>query len=415
MNPKPKPQQASHFKMASLFAGLYAAQAITGSLVQTGLPTVLRESGTALDKLGLLSLIFLPWACKFLWAPVVDRFGAARLGHRRSWLLASQTLIAISFLAMAWFTPQDHFEALLVLLLAIAFFAATQDIATDALAVEAVDEEHRGLVSGASVFGGYFGFLLGVGAWLPVYAAFGWPVSMIFMAVLVAVMTLPAIIARPAEAIIQKDRSPRRPGLGAAFASASLRRGLLFLLVYQAGLRLGMSLIGPYLIDAGLDLAQIGWLKGVGGALAGLGAALLASIFLRRLGARALVTAALLNGSVFAALGFCAMFGSVSGQLIGALVLLQAAAAAFSMMALYASMIGWCSPNQAGTDFALLQSVDAILAIGFSIAAGFISQNAGHHVNFAISAALLGIAAMSSTRLLRNILPTNPRRLILSN
>lgn len=415
MNPKQKSQHASNFKMASLFAGLYAAQAITGSLVQTGLPTVLRESGTALDKLGLLSLIFLPWACKFLWAPVVDRYGVTRLGHRRSWLLACQALIAISFLAMAWFTPQDHFEALLAVLLAIAFFAATQDIATDALAVEAVNEERRGLVSAASVFGGYFGFLLGVGAWLPVYAAFGWSASMIFMAALVVIMTLPAIVAGPTERLLQKDQSQLRPGLRAAFASASLRHGLLFLLVYQAGLRLGMSLIGPYLIDAGLDLAQIGWLKGVGGALAGLGAAVLASVFLRRLGGRALVAAALLNGSVFTALGVCATFGSASSPVIGALVLLQAAAAAFSMMALYASMIGWCSPNQAGTDFALLQSVDAILAISFSIAAGFISQAAGHHVNFAIAAALLGIAAVSSPRLLRDILLANPRRLILSN
>ncbi|WP_137134188.1 MFS transporter [Rhizobium sp. FKY42] len=415
MNTKAKPQHASNLKVASLFAGLYAAQAITGSLVQTGLPTVLRESGTALDKLGMLSLIFLPWACKFLWAPVVDRYGVVRLGHRRTWLLACQTLIAISFMAMAWFPPQEHFTALLVLLLAIAFFAATQDIATDALAVEAVDERCRGLVSGSSVFGGYFGFLLGVGAWLPVYATFGWSASMIFMAALVLVMTLPAIIARPVEAIIQKDQSSYRPGLKAAFASASLRRGLLFLLVYQAGLRLGMSLIGPYLIDAGLDLSQIGWLKGVGGAVAGLGAALLGSVFLRHLGRHALVGAALLNASVFAALGLCAIFGSVPSQLIGSLVLLQAAAAAFSMMALYATMIGWCSPNQAGTDFALLQSVDAILAIGFSIAAGFISQNAGHHANFAIAAALLVIAAMSSTRLLRGILPTKPRRLILSN
>ncbi len=80
-----------------------------------------------------------------------------------------------------------------------------------------------------------------------------------------------------------------------------------------------MSLIGPYLIDAGLDLAQIGWLKGVGGALAGLGAAVLASVFLRRLGGRALVAAALLNGSVFTALGVCATFGSASSRSSGRL------------------------------------------------------------------------------------------------
>lgn len=387
-------------KTMSLFAGLYAAQAITGSLVQTGLPTVMRDAGTALDRLGLLSLIFLPWAFKFLWAPLVDRHGVEQLGRRRSWLLGCQALIAFSFLAMAWFSPFDHFEVLLVLLLAVAFFAATQDIATDALAVEAIAQERRSVVSGAGVFGGYFGFLLGVGAWLPVYAAFGWQISMFFMAGLVGVMTLPALFGRRIEAPVRELAPVRRPRLGAAFSSRSLRRGLIFLLVYQAGLRLGMTLIGPYLVDAGLDLAAIGWLKGTGGALAGLSAALVASIFLRRLGAKALIAAALLNAATFAGLAAITAFGFTSPAMIGPLVLSQSAAAAFSMMALYATMIGWCSPAQAGTDFALLQSADAILAIGFSITAGFISQGAGHHFNFALAAVLLCIAALLTVRLL---------------
>ena len=49
--------------------GLYVAQSVIGGITWTGLPAVMREKGMALDSVGLLSLIALPWALKFLWSP----------------------------------------------------------------------------------------------------------------------------------------------------------------------------------------------------------------------------------------------------------------------------------------------------------------------------------------------------------
>lgn len=399
MTSNPGASGAFTFRILSLFIGLYAAQAITGSLVQTGLPTVLREEGMGLDRIGLLSLLFLPWALKFLWAPLVDRFCVVRLGRRRSWLLLCQALIASSFAVLSQLSPAGHFELMLCMLLAVSVFAATQDIATDALAVEVVDESRRAAVSSAGVFGGYVGFLLGVGAWLPVYAAFGWQASMLFMAGVVAVLTIPAVAARGIEdgvpAPVAAGRP--RPRLSASFRRAEYRRGLGFMLVYQSGLRLGIALIGPFLVDTGLTLSDIGWLKGAGGAAAGLVAALAMLAVLRRPSARALMLAALANAVLFLALaGVWA--GIVPPDLVAPLILAQSAAAATSMIALYAVMIGWCSPHQAGTDFALLQSADAVMAIAFGIAAGFIGQAFGHAAVFALAALLLVAGAALARR-----------------
>lgn len=387
------------FKILSLFIGLYAAQAITGSLVQTGLPTVLREEGMGLDRVGLLALLFLPWALKFLWAPLVDRVCVVRLGRRRSWLLVCQSLIAASFAVLSLLSPAGHFELMLCVLLGVAVFAATQDIATDALAVEVVDESRRATVSSAGVFGGYVGFLLGVGAWLPVYAAFGWQASMLFMAGVVVVLTIPAVAARGLEdgVPVPLDEAAFRPRLTASFRRPEYRRGLGFMLVYQSGLRLGIALIGPFLVDVGLTLADVGWLKGAGGAAAGLVAALAMLALLRRPSARALMLAALANAALFLALaGVWA--GIVSRDLVAPLILAQSAAAATSMIALYAVMIGWCSPRQAGTDFALLQSADAVMAIAFGIAAGFIGQAFGHTAVFALAALLILAGAALARR-----------------
>lgn len=389
---------------APLFGGLYAAQGITGSMVQTALPTALRDAGMALDRVGLLYLLYLPWAIKFLWAPLVDRFSIYRLGRRRAWLLACQTGLVLCFVAVAFVPPAVSLPMLMVLLLAVATLAATQDIATDALAVEATPADRRGFISGAGVGGSYLGFLIGIGLWLPVYASFGWQAAMLVMAICLLVATVPALFARRID-----QTEPAHDGSGAKRASVlsglgrrTLRNGLIFLLIYQAGLRLGIALLGPFLVDAGLSLSEIGWLKGTGGAIIGALAALAGGLIARRLGPKwSLAGCALLQAVLFGLLALAAASGNVGGQVLALLILAQAAATALSFVALYTSMMGWCNSAQTGTDFALLQSADAIGAIVLAAVAGFISEYLGHAFNFAAASALLLFAAAASLAVTR--------------
>jgi MFS transporter, PAT family, beta-lactamase induction signal transducer AmpG len=65
----------------------------------------LRDQGTTLQAIGFLSWVGLAYSLKFLWAPVVDRLDApviGWLGRRRSWMLLTQSLIAIGLFAMAF-------------------------------------------------------------------------------------------------------------------------------------------------------------------------------------------------------------------------------------------------------------------------------------------------------------------------
>ena len=117
------------FGLGLLFAALYTAQGLTGSLVHSALPTILRQEGAALGDLGLLYLLFLPWALKFLWAPLVDRFSWQALGHRRSWILLCQAGLVAVALAAALLDPARQLGWLLALLFVTALLAATQDIA----------------------------------------------------------------------------------------------------------------------------------------------------------------------------------------------------------------------------------------------------------------------------------------------
>lgn len=381
------------YLVLGLLAGLYAAQSITGSMVQTALPVVLRDAGIPLDMIGYLSVLFLPWALKFLWAPLVDRFGSKRL-----WILFCQTGLIVCFGVASFLPPATHLIPLSVVLFVMALIATTQDVATDALGVEATTPGTRAKASGASTGGAYLGFLIGAGIWLPVYSYAGWSVSMWVMAAFTALATLPALAA--GRLTTGQTVAISRPSFKAVIANRALMHGLIFLIIYQCGVRLGISMVGPFLVDAGISVAAIGIIKGAGAAVAGIIAAIAGAALTQLLGTRrALAAFAFLN--LLACGGLLAFAANyIAGtEMLVALLFLQNIAVAMSFVALYAAMMNWCAPGQVATDFAVLQSLDALLAIVMGAVAGVLGRHLGYPAIFAAATLLLTLAIYRSLRL----------------
>lgn len=389
--------RAGGWTVLGLLAGLYAAQSVTGSMVQTALPVVLRDSGMSLDRIGYLAVLFLPWALKFLWAPLIDRFLNERL-----WILGCQGGIVACFLAATALPPATHMAALAGVLLVMGFLAATQDVATDSLAVKATDEETRGMASGASTAGAYVGFLIGGGLWLVVYSAAGWAISMAAMAGFVALLSVPVLLSGNLAAT-ERSRRPalRAAGLRRTLTNRALTSGLVFLVVYQAGIRMGSSMTGPYLVDKGVPVDVIGIVRGAGGAIAGFLAATGGAALVQTLGiTRSIVAAAVLNVLLLFLLAGLEFLGTVPPAAAVALLLVQGAAVALSFVALYAAMMNWCNPDQTATDFALLQSADALLAIVAAYAAGLLGHLFGYASLFLAAAVVVSLAILLSPRFL---------------
>ena len=74
---------ASQWRLFGLLALLYFAQGLPSGLIAKALPALLRDQGVSLSLIGFTSALALPWALKFLWAPLIDRQGT-----RKQWLLA---------------------------------------------------------------------------------------------------------------------------------------------------------------------------------------------------------------------------------------------------------------------------------------------------------------------------------------
>lgn len=113
----------------------------------------LREAGIERSTIGYLSWVGLAWGFKWLWAPLVDRMPipllTRRLGRRRSWLLLSQTVVAAGLVAMALADPRLALAPIVACALAVAFGAATQDIALDALRIESAPLNRQAALAAA--------------------------------------------------------------------------------------------------------------------------------------------------------------------------------------------------------------------------------------------------------------------------
>jgi len=107
----------------------------------------LREAGIDRTTIGFLSWVGLAYAFKWAWSPLVDRLPipwlTARLGRRRSWLLAAQGLIMAGLVGMALTDPQVALAPVVWCAVAVAIGSATHDIALDAFRIESGDADHQ--------------------------------------------------------------------------------------------------------------------------------------------------------------------------------------------------------------------------------------------------------------------------------
>lgn len=126
-------QKNKIFNLGTFFC-LYIAQTIPMSFFSTVIPVMMRQENFSLSAIGLLQLIKLPWILKFLWSPMVDRH-ARTTGDYKRWIFSSELIYAVLIFAVAFLDFKTDFYTIIALIIVSFVASATQDIATDALAV----------------------------------------------------------------------------------------------------------------------------------------------------------------------------------------------------------------------------------------------------------------------------------------
>lgn len=177
------------FNLATFFC-LYIAQTIPMSFFSTVIPVMMRQENFTLSAIGLLQLIKLPWIVKFLWSPIVDRH-TATTGDYKRWIFSSELIYAILIFSVAMLDFKADFYTILTLIIISFVASATQDIATDALAVLSFSRKDKSMVNSMQSMGSFGGSMVGSGVLLLLFHQIGWNSLLPCLAVFVLVMLLP--------------------------------------------------------------------------------------------------------------------------------------------------------------------------------------------------------------------------------
>ena len=269
---KPPNLLASRNGRFAAFFALYLTEGIPLGFTATAVATQMRREGLGPAEIGaFVGSLYLPWAFKWAFGPIIDVFSSERFGRRRAWIVVAQVLMVVTLMAAlpVNFTTEVKLFTFIILLHNV--FGAMQYVAIDALAVNVLKEEERGLANGLMFGGAYLGQAIGGSGVLFLVPLTGFPMTYFFVAAMILAVTL--FVALP----LREPREPPRPKQeGAklavagreiwAFIRDSIKAflgtraafvGLLFALLPGGAYALGLALQTNLAVELGLDDPQV--------------------------------------------------------------------------------------------------------------------------------------------------------------
>ncbi|HWQ38999.1 MAG TPA: AmpG family muropeptide MFS transporter [Burkholderiales bacterium] len=412
----------------------------------------LREAGIDRTTIGFLSWIGLAYGFKWVWAPLVDRLPlpllTRALGRRRSWLLASQVVIALGLVGMALSDPTTHLHRLVGFAVLVAFASATQDIALDAFRIESAAPSLQAALAAAYQVGYRAAMITASAGALSIAAAFDpdeesyqhlpWLIAYLCMSACVSVGITTVLFSRePVVAIspqtVQRERAmaerlharrlpPRLAAMLSWFYSAVIGPFVDFVLRYRWNAVLLLALIGTYRIsdivlgvmsnpfyrDMGFAKDEVAVVSGVYGVLMTLAGAALGGVLALRLG----VMRVLFLGAALSALTnlLFAWLSTRGHDLPGLLMVICAdnLSAGIASAAFVAYLSGLTNVAYSATQYALFSSVMLLLPKFLAGWSGWVVDHYGYAVFFSGSAAL-GVPVLALVWLARRAHPAAPQ------
>jgi MFS family permease len=394
--------KSKQFEKFTLLASLYISQYIPVMFLYQALPVFLRQQGASLESVALINLIAFPLMLKFIWAPFIDSFSIAKWGHYRFWIICLQVTVAILTAVCAFADITQNITITMALLCGMILFSSTQDIATDALAVNLLKPEERGAGNAIQTGGSYLGAIIGGGGVLILLEKFGWHISLLVMSAMMLLSLIPILGYQEN----QKVNSPtslsptfylqtfikfcRRPGIAV---------WLLVIILATAGAGMTTTMFQPLLVDVGLSLSDIALLRGVVSYSVSIVGALIGGLLITRWGRKkSLILFCVLNAIATAA---HILPGIGMRNLTTLYVVSIGFSLVFSMLTtcLYTIMMDKTTEALAATEYSFQISILYIGGIIPGLFSGVIAKAIGYAGLFAVAAVicLLPILIISNT------------------
>lgn len=342
-----------------------------------------KDAGISLQNIGLMTLVGLPYTCKFIWAPLFDRFTLPFLGRRRGWLLVVQLALVASIMGMGLTNPAASdlgLTSFVVMAILIAFFSASQDIVIDAFRREDLKDAELGLGSSYYIYGYRVGMLVVSGGGLILADFIPW--SQVFFAMGACMIPGMAITLLCQEPVVA-EQPPRnfRESVVAPFVEYFKRDTavtmLIFILLYKLGDNMASALTMPFYVELGFSKTEVAVVT----KFWGFGATLLGGFF----GGLYLLKAGI-NKSLWifgglqmvstAGFAWLATVGAANSVLV-AVISFENLASGMGTAAFAAFMASLTNRKFTATQYALLTSLMGVPRVILASTTGFLAESLG--------------------------------------
>lgn len=380
-----------------LLAGLYITQFLGLGFIVTAVPAIMRKAGAGLDDIAWVYGLGLIWALKFLWSPLVDRFGSQRYGHYRSWLVILQSLLIVSLVVASFFDIAEQMPILPFLFALISFFSASQDIAADALAVTILEPSERGIGNSIQTAGGFIGNMLGGGIVLIAYAKLGWQASLLILAAGTALPLINVLLhkEKPAPADARREKVNYRD-LYRFFKRPTISFWLAILFTFPMAVSMAYGLMNPMLVDMGWGLDKIGLATNIMGSLASIIGAFGAGSLVHRIGRKWTMIIANIF-SICALLGIWLLTqGHHHEMLVYSSLIIMLMAYGANATLISTMIMDKSNPETAATDYSLQSSLMSLFSHTSAGVALYTTESVGYSTMVMIA---IGIGVFTLTLL----------------
>jgi hypothetical protein len=375
-----------------------AATSIPMSFFYFVLPAVLRQAGHSAEVIGLVALIYLPYALRVFWAPLVDRMAAGAAARYRAIAFAMLGAAIVSILGFVFVNPRVDLAATLAIGTIVFVFLATGLTSLDGYVLSTLGTAGRERITAYQVTGFTLGaIILGIGA----IATDGieWTTLVFLLAATTAILTVPLLIlpkAGPASEAPDPTSLPH--GIWHFIRRPAVRRRIAISVLAHGGLGLPAGYLPVLQVDAGLTPGQIGLFGAIGSNISGLIAAIVAGALITRFGGWRTLTFVTLAGlAIYGGAAFT--HEQLNGPIFAVSLALIVMALGYGYIVPYRALVlTICDAKSGATQAAALCCFDVVISLLSASMAGVVVGAIGLTGLFALSATACLAGALYAMR-----------------
>jgi MFS family permease len=381
-----------------LIGSLYFSQGIPNGFFRHTTPVVFRESGLSLEEIALFyPALYTPWMLKFIWSIFVDRFHSERRGKYRSWIIPLQILTAGTMVGLANWQFGSSVSIFVLGVALINIFSSMQDVSTDGQAIQILKYGERGWGNAVQVGTFWIGYVVGGGLILILMNSLGWNFLLVAMSIITLLATLPIVYYKKVKNLSMEANSSQKSFSGLLDFLRQPKILLILALIGSYRMLEGFirSILPTMFKDWGMELDGIGLTLGIVAPISALGGALIAGLWINRLGRlRALLIFGSLQALTVLGYLFLNIESLTSAEWVFPVVIIDHTISGMTTVALFSVMMDWSRKTHGGTDYTCMDCVGVFAMMVGASSSYLIAHYGGYAMSFGFAIPLILISLL---------------------